>query len=411
MAPPDGFSKPRTKPTLKAPVPKFSSGFAPSPIKHQSRPSRVRVEDRSSRIVKSDVRNVAVKPKPVMRALKPPIPLYDSAPKSAVPVQRLPPLPIPHPSTPARRSPALYHLPPPPPPSVSIASSSKSTALKPLVAPPRPDSATDRTLRTISTTLIARATDLFTDNGTSELASIFLHDQHPNIQFPSTPEKFEEYRGIMVSPGKGKEKEMFVRNGLAARATTLYDRSHASLSLWEAEMAHFLSSTSSRRGLDPDMWLRIVRILHIPLPLPHPSSKCSIPGVALCHISTANPGLSGTSLYPRSKDELCAVLFSFSSISPPALRPQVQTQLHIRNPEDFVEGREVFVWKPWQILAIDAPAIQHCLEAETGSDLDGDVDMAEAEAFGLFEPGAAGAARRGKVAETALVCERFVVLK
>ncbi|KAJ6629470.1 hypothetical protein B0H10DRAFT_1987317 [Mycena sp. CBHHK59/15] len=349
MAPPDGFSKPRTNPTLKAPVPKFSSGFAPSPTKHQTRPSRVQVEDRSSRIVKSDVRNVAVKSKPVMRALKPPIPLYDSAPKSAVPVQRLPPLPIPHPSTPAQKSPALYHLPPPPPPSVSIASSSKSTALKPLVPPPRPDFATDRTLRTISTTVIARATDLFTDNGTSELASIFLHDQHPNLQFPSIPEKLEEYRGIMVSPEKGKGKEMFVR---CRRATALYDRSHASLSLWEAEMAHFYLP-SSRRGLDPDMWLRI--------------------------------------------DELCAVLFSFSSISPPAF--------------DFVEGREVFVWKPWQILAIDAAAIQHCLETETGSDLYGDVDMAEAEAFGLFEPGAAGAARRGKVAETALVCERFVVLK
>jgi hypothetical protein len=66
-------------------------------------------------------------------------------------------------------------------------------------------------LRTISTTLIARATDLFTDNGASELASILLHDQHPDIQFPSTDD-FDERRGIMMSPEKGgKGREKFVR--------------------------------------------------------------------------------------------------------------------------------------------------------------------------------------------------------
>lgn len=209
------------------------------------------------------------------------------------------------------------------------------------------------------------------------------------------------------------------RNGLASRAAALFDRSNASLSLWEAEMTHFLSSaaSSSKRSLNPDMRLRIVHVLHIPSPVPHPSSKSSIPGVALCHLlSSANPHPSGLSLLPQTKDGLCAVLFLFSAISPPAVNAPMQ--LHIRNPEDFVQGREVYVWKPWQIVAIDVGAIQQCIDNDSRQNLDqdgdvamADVDMTEVEAFELFEPGTTGAWRRGKVADTALVCERFVISK
>ncbi|KAF7357836.1 hypothetical protein MVEN_00829700 [Mycena venus] len=210
----------------------------------------------------------------------------------------------------------------------------------------------------------------------------------------------------MMSPEKGG-KGKFVRNGLAARAAALYDRSHASLSLWEAEMSHSLASSasSSRRGLNPDMRLRILHILHIPFPVSHPSSKLSIPGVALCHLLA--PPESFGSLHPRSKDAICTVLFSFSSLAPPA-HPQAPAQLDIRNPEDFVEGKEVYVWKPLQVITIDTSTLKLCLE--TDADMDPAAE-ANAEVFDLFEPGTTRAQCREHVSPMGLVCERFVILK
>jgi hypothetical protein len=60
-------------------------------------------------------------------------------------------------------------------------------------------------MRTISTTRVARATDLRTDSGNAELASIFLHDQHPNIINLTNGDastNIDEHRGILVSPEK-----------------------------------------------------------------------------------------------------------------------------------------------------------------------------------------------------------------
>ncbi|KAJ7680879.1 hypothetical protein DFH06DRAFT_973941 [Mycena polygramma] len=368
-----------------------------------------------------------------MRALKPPVPLFNPGYQpSVVTAPRVPPpLPIfPHP---ASKSAALRQLAPPPPiasssnlnshlkplvpppppaPTAPLASASKSTPFKALAPPPPPAYATpssDRTMRTISTTLLARATDLFTDHGASELASIFLHDQHPDIQFPSTDD-VDEHRGIMMSPEKGgKGKEKFVRNGLAARAAGLYDRSHASLSLWETEMSQFTASSasSSRRGLNPDMRLRVLHILHTPSPVSQPSSKMSIPGVALCHLLAAPTSEPSSSFHPRLKDGVYAVLFSFTSLAPPA-HLQDPMQPHIRNPEDFAEGKEVYVWRPWQVLPIDPSPLKLCLETDADMDSCGEVDP---EVFGLFERGATKAHCRDHLSETALVCERFVILK
>ncbi|KAJ7782362.1 hypothetical protein DFH07DRAFT_321456 [Mycena maculata] len=425
MPPADGFSKPKPKtvPISKPSAPKFTSGFdvVPPPLKRPLKSNEVR-KPGTTRFVEaeeSDIRaTVIAKPKHAMRALKPPVPLFNPGPKpvaDSLPAPRLLPLPIfPPPST---KNAALRQLAPPPAPSAPIASSSKLTApLKPLVPPPRPGTGTpssiDRSLRTISTTLIARATDLFTDNGASELASIFLHDQHPDIQFPSTSDDVEERRGIMVSPEKsGKGKEKLVRNGLAARAAALYDRCHTSLALWEAEMAHSLSSSGplSRRSVNPDIRLRIIHILHVPSPVPHPSSRLSIPGVALCHLLSAPTDDPLAPSLPRSNDGICAVLFSFSSVSPPA-HPEAQAQLAIRNPEDFAEGREVYAWKPWRGVPIDAAALKLCLESGAGTDSAEEL-APDPTAFDLFRPGAAGARRRGNISEMALVCERFVVLK
>lgn len=197
------------------------------------------------------------------------------------------------------------------------------------------------------------------------------------------------------------------RNGLAARAAALYDRSHASLALWETEMSHSLisSASSSRRGLNPDMRLRILHILHIPSPVSHPTSKLSIPGVALCHLLAA-PEALGT-LHARSKDGICAVLFSFSSLAPPA-HPHAPAQLDIRNPEDFARGKEVYIWKPWRLIAIDTPTLNLCLETDAIMDSGREVDS---EVFDLFELGATRAQCRDHISETALVCERFIILK
>ncbi|KAJ7267650.1 hypothetical protein B0H12DRAFT_118899 [Mycena haematopus] len=412
------------KPAFKSAAPKFDSAFniPPAPIK----PSKISGRsDRGSKFVDSDARTASAGPKPAFRALKPPVPLFNSESKRSVAIPApTHPLPIfPHPiakdaalhqlsasSAPVAPPPKSHTrlkplvVPPPPPPPAPVASSSKLIPVKPLVPPPAPVSTApppDRTLRTISTTLIARATDLFTDNGASELASILLHDQHPDIHSPSTDD-VDEQRGVTMSPEKGgKGKEKYVRNGLAARAAALYDRSHASISLWEAEMSHSLTAlsapSSSRRGLDPDMRLRILHILHVPSPVSHPSSKLSIPGVALCHLLTAPPEPLD-SLHPRSKDGIYAVLFSFSSLAPPP-HPQASAQLDIRNPEDFAEGREALVWKPWRVVAIDTSSLKLCLA--TNADLDPERET-EAEAFDLFQRGATRAQCRDRVSETAL---------
>ncbi|KAJ7228237.1 hypothetical protein GGX14DRAFT_412459 [Mycena pura] len=416
MGPPDGFStrKPRTKPIAKSSFPKFISGFdSPStPTKQVSnapqgfnavepkRASRAlnnfipafdgpddgaatptkRVPKVSATLMvpkppDPNFPNLA-EPKQAMRAVKLPVPLFN-APKPAAPSPHAPRPPPPLPAPPQRNpnNTTLRQLALPPIPSTLIASSSKSTSSLKALAPPPPPApvapSSDRIMHTISTTLIARATDLFTDNGPSELASLLIQDQHPDIQSWSTPDDVDERRGIMVSPEKGRRgKEKFVRNGLAARARVLYDRHSASLVLWEAEMAHTLasSSSSSRRGLNPDMRLRILHILHIPTPVSGPSSKIDIPGVALCHILAApTPDPLGSLPCPRTNDGACAVLLSFSSLAPSAHR-QGQTQLDIRNPEDFSEGREVHVWKPWQVLAIDAYALKSSNSLVLGRD-------------------------------------------
>jgi len=82
----------------------------------------------------------------------------------------------------------------------------------PLPLPVPPESTSDKSMRTISTTEIARATDLFTESGTAELAHIFLHDQHPEVVNRQTEDPF--IGNIGLSPHKSKHnkgKEPFLR--------------------------------------------------------------------------------------------------------------------------------------------------------------------------------------------------------
>lgn len=108
------------------------------------------------------------------------------------------------------------HPPPPRPPQPQPPPSKSIIPLK-YLQPPRPPTPidvtaiTDKPLRTISTTEIALATDLFTDSGTAELAHIFLRDQHPDIvDHREEPARWHiglsPQKGHYSSKGKGKEK-------------------------------------------------------------------------------------------------------------------------------------------------------------------------------------------------------------
>ena len=78
---------------------------------------------------------------------------------------------------------SLYPLPPPPTRLPETPSKSRQvlTALGPPPVLPKPVVTPAKSMRTISTTNIALTNDLSTESGKTELASIFLHDQHPEI--------------------------------------------------------------------------------------------------------------------------------------------------------------------------------------------------------------------------------------
>lgn len=95
---------------------------------------------------------------------------------------------------------------------------SKPTVGLNMILPPRLPTPTAREqMHPISKTTIARATDLTTDQGTAELASIFLRDQHPDIsnQAKDPDDVNGFWMGVSPEKGarntKGKGKEKFIR--------------------------------------------------------------------------------------------------------------------------------------------------------------------------------------------------------
>ena len=135
--------------------------------------------------------------------------------------------------------------------------------------------------------------------------------------------------------------DISISNGLAARASSLLDRSHTSLILWQKELEKHSSTISS-----PDLCMRIVKILHKPLPprghSMQPKSTTSSPGIALCQL------LSNATKTPNL-DELHRVLFSFSATS---------THGSVRDPDQFVEGRVVHIWAPWHEISHSLSPLQ-----------------------------------------------------
>ncbi|KAF8642958.1 hypothetical protein AX16_009298 [Volvariella volvacea WC 439] len=200
--------------------------------------------------------------------------------------------------------------------------------------PPLPPSATPaRSLKTISNTAIARATDLSAEGGAAEIASIFLKDVLLPTA-PSTPTRRHKLRGLELSPEKREkgDKSKFMRGKLAAHASAVLSQTQNSFSLWQTDIEHQLTST---RRPTPDLRLQIEEILHVPVfqnnSLSPPSS---IPGIALCRIltKTSIPNLIASRL------ELHRTVFSF---------PLTNSNTITHNAQDFVEGKEVHIWDPW----------------------------------------------------------------
>ncbi|KAF9070882.1 hypothetical protein BDP27DRAFT_572570 [Rhodocollybia butyracea] len=207
----------------------------------------------------------------------------------------------------------------------------------------QPSTPPSKPLRTIATTRVARATDISTENGTAELASIFLQDPADS----ETADITEIKSGLDVSPQKGNSGRglKFLRNGLAAHAASYLTHTNTSLVLWAKE-----SSTRSRLP-KADLRLRVIKIIH------HPSLEgraSSTAGLALCCLHDRLPFLDNdrpAAEFPVLDSEMdtrpamVLVLFSFAHDPSPPTTP-------IRNAGLFKEDAEFWVWKPWRTLPL-----------------------------------------------------------
>ena len=241
MAPPDGFTVTATishKPVYKPVVPQFSSAFNGDLISSGSsssnentdnlkecRPilSKSSIVEGADKLKEPKVLHALVPSKRDTRTFTPRTPkewpstflpalhesLISSQLKIDAPILQLRPPPKPPITTSAPLKPAV-----PPPPLLAIKHFPKDLkSLQPPVVPPPSNAAIDgKSLRTISNTRVALATDLSTDSGVAELASIFLHDQHPDITLPNSHPDDHDGRGLGLSPekkSKGKGSKLF----------------------------------------------------------------------------------------------------------------------------------------------------------------------------------------------------------
>jgi hypothetical protein len=240
MAPPDGFTTATArKPVYKPVVPRFSSAFdgdrafdltstasKPSSSSKESTDNLRLVLSKSSIVDGADnlkERKVLHAPVPGTRTFTPRTPkerpstflpaLHGSLiSKTDGPILQLRPPPKPPITMPSYHTPittnALLKPAVPPPPLLANKQFSKNLkTLQPPVVPPSSNSAIDgKSLRSISNTRVALATDLSTDSGVAELASIFLHDQHPDITLPNSHPDDHDGRGLGLSPEKKSKR-------------------------------------------------------------------------------------------------------------------------------------------------------------------------------------------------------------
>ncbi|KAJ4000613.1 hypothetical protein F5050DRAFT_1803954 [Lentinula boryana] len=233
-------------------------------------------------------------------------------------------------------------------------------------------------LRTIATTRVARATDLSTENGAAELASIVL--QNPVVL--ETADIPEIKSGLDLSPQKSNpfgRAPKFVRNGLAAHAASLLSHANTSLALWAKEYS------TLTRFPKPDLRLRVIRVFHRPSQQTHAKSNV---GLALCRLLhnqsllTKNERLSAVTEFPvldvdedNPSSSMVLVLFSFPSHPSSSSTP-------IRNPATFEEDVEFWIWKPWRTLTLNSSQL-HSLSA-SNSGLAQDDGSGAVESIALF---------------------------
>jgi hypothetical protein len=321
---------------------------------------------------------------------------------------------------------------------------SKPTVSLNAIHPPRLSVTTpSEPLLPISKTAIARATDLATEHGTAELASIFLRDQHPDISnHAKDPDDVNGFwMGVSPEKGgrntKGKGKEKFIRcvcpyiiadvvdrlhhaiypsDGLAAHVSALFTRSNNSLALWRKEMEIRLASS---HPVPPDLRACIVKILDMPHgSSPRSPSKSSLSvssssasrGVALCEIlSHSAKTTRNTHLFPhKSEKQHHLVVLSFPSTAPTRASKN-KSRPHVCNPEDFVEGGELHIWEPWQEVAMGGHPL---MKEEEGLEL----SIAPFPLLPSSFPSSPSPARTPmtidvRIADVGLLCSRFRVLR
>ncbi|KAG6819320.1 hypothetical protein H0H93_012957 [Arthromyces matolae] len=355
MAVADGFETQKPQPAgPKAPVqvPQFSSAFNEKrPQSAQTRTvSKPKFDPRTDFVTSKPVSRSSVNSKSNLKQLPVPrlqvISSNDSNEKQSASTSRLQPPPDPRTLTTVGSSSGitsqLRRLQPPAPLPAKPISIKHGGSLKALPAPTAfslSETPMDTTsVRSISTTEIALATDLSTDNGAAELAHIFLRDQHPDIAVSNQHLHSDWTLG-----------------GFAARSSELSFQFHTSLVLWQKEMELQLASLSPSH-LNPDLRLRIVKIIDVPPGLksssprkPRPTSAAVSTGAALCRI------LAAVSSKPHLKDSMRekqqhVVVLSFPTIAPPRLRGR--DGIYVRNPEDFIVGHQVCVWEPWHEVSL-----------------------------------------------------------
>lgn len=173
--------------------------------------------------------------------------------------------------------------------------------------------------------------------------------------------------------------------------------------LWQKEVE---SNLSSRRAV-PDLRIRIIQIVDFPAGARSSSprkptasaSAASSPGLAICRILSASslkhPHLNNT--LRTTQEQHYLVVLSFPTTAPARLRGN--TRVYARNPEDFIVGKEVHIWEPWQDVFLS-----------DGTTSPGDADELIAAPFPFLPSSFPQTPDDLRLADMALLCTRFVIM-
>ena len=244
------------------------------------------------------------------------------------------PPPLPEPIKPTRR---ITLMKPPPPP------------VPPRKGPPLPDVGK---LKTISTTRVAVALDPRTESGTDELMALHL-EQNASTYVP--PAERELIRGLGQSTEKASKaktakfgrydshlsivvydaKVVVYSGGLAERAKCLFSEQRTALALWYKDMALQASRPQTYARLPPDLYLRIVQVLHVTSIVSLQRSQ-NVPRLCIVRCTKV--------IRERTTGNL-TVLLDFGGLGSTA------GQAHTL--DEIKEGRDVHVWRPWNTSQMD----------------------------------------------------------